>query len=375
MPLPPDSGPGVPNPLDRVRPGQPPVAGPVNPRTQEVGEPGALRLFTEPLVTEASWLLPLALLGIPLTLLATKWRWPLSEKRLALILWGGWLLPQVAYFSFTSGLFHAYYVIMLGPPLAALVGATAGALRQVWRKRRWLGWTGVAALASGTIAFQSISLRAYPEYVGWVLGASGAGMLLGLAVMAAPRSPRWVGRLGLSLVLVATMVAPLLWSGLTTLNTRADPWLPRSGPDTGEPVRPTTLSAQEEVVLEHLLANTEPESYLVATLTATDAAPYILATGRPVLTFGGFSGSDNVVEVDDLARMVRDGELRYVLGQGLAREKPRIAAWLEQHCEVVPIPGASEGIPEGTRGPGPGGPGERIVLYDCGRGQRLSGDG
>ena len=35
--------------------------------SSETGAPGAMRLFSEPLVTEASWILPLALLSILLT--------------------------------------------------------------------------------------------------------------------------------------------------------------------------------------------------------------------------------------------------------------------------------------------------------------------
>jgi len=104
---------------------QPPGGGAGNKRAMEVGEAGALRLVTEPLVTEAGWLLPLALMGLPLVLVAVGWQWPLGEKHLGLLLWAGWLLPELLYFSFTTGLFHSYYLIMLGPPLAALVGATS----------------------------------------------------------------------------------------------------------------------------------------------------------------------------------------------------------------------------------------------------------
>jgi 4-amino-4-deoxy-L-arabinose transferase-like glycosyltransferase len=38
-------------------------------------------------------------------------------------------------------------------------------------------------------------------------------------------------------------------------------------------------------------------------------AEYVLATGRPVLYMGGFSGNDPVV---DAAQLVTDGDLRYV---------------------------------------------------------------
>jgi 4-amino-4-deoxy-L-arabinose transferase-like glycosyltransferase len=359
--LPPGAG-----PAGQGTPGQPPwvrvgMAGSGNPRSTEVGEPGVFRLITEPLVGEAGWLLPLALLGIPLVLAMLKWQSPLSNRHLALVLWAGWLLPSLAYFSFTSGLFHAYYLIMLGAPLAALLGATAWALRELCLQRRWLGLALVAVTTGATLALQVITVQAHPAYVGWVTAGSLVLWLSGLTLLAAHRQPS--GRtVALALVIVALTMAPLLWSTLTALNPNPDVALPRSGPNS-EPTPRTGASGMQstdqEAILEHLLANTEPDSYLVATLTATDAAAYILATGRPVLTFGGFRGSDDVVDEEKLEEMVADGELRFVLGRGLEREKPKIAAWLEENCSTAAIHGLnSPGL--GSRG-APG----SSTLYDC----------
>jgi 4-amino-4-deoxy-L-arabinose transferase-like glycosyltransferase len=106
--------------------------------TQEVGNAGILRLFTDPLAAQASWLLPLALMGgaLALALLGSK---KLTDKHLALLLWAGWLLPIAFYFTFTSGLWHAYYLIMLGPALAALVGATVWAFEQLMDRQGSFG--------------------------------------------------------------------------------------------------------------------------------------------------------------------------------------------------------------------------------------------
>jgi len=130
---------------------------------------------------------------------------------------------------------------------------------------------------------------------------------------------------------------------------------------------PDILSLPQERILDHLLANTDPDGYLVATLNAREASPYILATLRPVLTFGGFSGSDDVVDVDQLAQMVADDELRFVLGdEGLARQKPEIAAWLRNNCTTVNIPGATQPERANNQPFRPVGPAQVNVLYDCG---------
>ena len=129
------------------------------------------------------------------------------------------------------------------------------------------------------------------------------------------------------------------------------------------------LSPPQEAILDYLLANADPDSYLVATVSAHDASPYILTTLRPVLTFGGFSGGDNVVDVDQLAHKVADGELRFVLtDDGLARQKREIGAWLTDNCTTVTIPGATQPGLASNPMPRPDGPGQANVLYDCGNG-------
>ncbi|MDP2858679.1 MAG: hypothetical protein Q8P50_11975, partial [Bacillota bacterium] len=53
-------------------------------------------------------------------------------------------------------------------------------------------------------------------------------------------------------------------------------------------------------------------------------------------------GLDNVVDVERLAKMTADGELRFVLGgPQLQGQKPEIAAWLAENCTIVPPPAGS----------------------------------
>ena len=56
---------------------------------------------------------------------------------------------------------------------------------------------------------------------------------------------------------------------------------------------------------EYLLSHSTGEKFLVAVPGSMDgAAELILATGKPVMAIGGFSGSDQVLTVDSLSRMV-----------------------------------------------------------------------
>jgi 4-amino-4-deoxy-L-arabinose transferase-like glycosyltransferase len=335
----------------------------------ETGTAGVLRLFEEPLVTEASWMLPLVLLGIPVTLVSTGWSWPLKDRQSSLLLWVGWLLPVMAYFSFTTGLFHRYYLIMLGPPLAALAGINMWSLAKHWKQNQALGWILAAFLSLLTLIFEIYTFHTYPDYSTWVTALSLVFWLGGMSALVLSNLLP-LHKVGLSLLLIAMLVAPFTWSLLTTLNTNPNVALPTAGVEASDHTRAsnmtpnqTTLSSNGQIILAYTQANTDADDYLLATLNARGAAPYILETGRKVLTFGGFGGRDNVVSVDDLMEMIEIGELRFILG--VPQQKQEIAQWMVNNCSLVELPGVTT-VPQNQNDrPGPGGQSEE-ALYDCG---------
>ena len=75
--------------------------------------------------------------------------------------------------------------------------------------------------------------------------------------------------------------------------------------------------------------------YLVAVPSSQQGSQIVIATGRPVLFMGGFSGGDEVVTVDDLKELVANGELRYILYGGDRGNNTEIANWLKNSCSVV----------------------------------------
>ncbi|MBM3144786.1 MAG: glycosyltransferase family 39 protein [Chloroflexi bacterium] len=359
------------------QPGNPSAISGRGMNSNETGAAGVLRLFGEPLVTEASWLLPFLLLGLPVALVAAGWSWPLSDKHVSLLLWTGWLLPSMSYFSFTTGLFHRYYLIMLGPPVAALVGVTFWGIARHWKQNHALGWLLTAFLSGATIIFEIYVFRTYTDYSGRVTAISLLIWLVGMGVLALSKLLP-IRKAGLALMLAALMVAPFTWSALTTLNTNPNVALPTAGIEASDQTRASNMTPNQEflnengqAILAYTLANTDPDSYLLATNNAREAAPYILEVGRPVLTFGGFTGKDNVVDLENLIAMIESDELRYILG---LPQNPEIARWIEASCSVADVPGfdASQAQPV-PPGPGqrPGAPGgqrdqQSQVLYDCG---------
>ncbi|MEV8631514.1 glycosyltransferase family 39 protein [Streptosporangium sp. NPDC051023] len=106
-----------------------------------------------------------------------------------------------------------------------------------------------------------------------------------------------------------------------------------------------TLTAGQRDVLEYVTARRDGARILLATLSATGAAPYIIATGGDVVAMGGYNATDQAVGLEELKRLVAGGDLRFVqlsgfTGQG-AESDPRLA-WIEENCSPVALDGVTD---------------------------------
>lgn len=302
----------------------------------EVGDASVFRFWHAPLSKELSWLLPLALVGGLLSWLRRRPTLPLHPRHQFLLLFGGWLGIGLVFFSI-AGFFHAYYLVMLTPPLAALVGAGAAELWEL-AQTRWRLATAVLLLTTAlTLAYQGWNAAQFGGAGGWfMLALAPAGV--GTAVwLWRGRAARW----GMGLLLAAMLVTPLVWSYWTAVHVD-NVNLP--GAYDGDTVAALPGAADARAVdadlVAYLQAQTQDVAYLAAVPSAMQGAQLVLATERPVLYMGGFSGSDPVVNAGDLAQMVADGELRYVMLSSGGRGGPggldgEIATWVTTNCMTV----------------------------------------
>ncbi len=360
--------------------------------SMDFGTAGTLRLFTEPLVGEASWTLPFGLAGL-IVLAIVLWRRKFGDLHVSVILWAGWLLPTIIYFTYSPGLMHSYYLIMLGAPLAALVALTAWALWQLARERWIQGWSVGIVLAGGTLAFEAVTLMGRTSLA--VPAIVIAGILFSLCVLLAfgGHIHAAMAPAALSCLVAAMLVAPLLWSGLTTFNSSTSS-LPAAGPAgrtataiqapraqsgdgglqammpqnpggslPGNPGAGGPGGGLNQSLLDYLLAKSQPGTYLMAAGRANSAAPYILATGRPVLALGGFLDQYDEVTAAQVSTLVQSGQLRFVLGPSLDRHQD-VAQWVKQNCAVVDSSAYSNGTQTSSD---PGRFNSNATLYDCGR--------
>ncbi len=346
------------------------------------GEAGVLRMFQSGLAAQASWLLPFGLIMLVAMALSVSWRRPRAELHRGLILWGGWLMTCVVFFS-VAGFFHQYYLVMLGAPLAALV---AMGVTFLWRLREThpIRTALLLLVAAGvTLAFQVYAVSMYQSLDWWVaipvvLGVAG----LGLLIAGVWRNGRMLLRASFVLVMAALLVIPAIWSGLTTAYASVQGPMPQAysgnsgGPGLAGPANIAQGTADggqgvNQSLLDYLQANTQDTKYLMVVPSSQVGASYVLATGRPVLYAGGFNGSDSVIDGDDLASLVASGEVRYVLWGGGGpggSANSSITSYLQSSCALVADSSLSIIVQQGVDGqPGfAGGRNNQTTLYQCG---------
>lgn len=356
------------------------------------GQAGLLRMFQSGLAAEASWLLPFALILLAAMAVSVAWWKPQTALQRGLILWGGWLLTCVAFFSVAS-FFHQYYLATLGAPLAALVAMGVGRLWH-WRKTHPFRAAMVMLIAASvTLAYQVYAVAMY-QTVGWwlavpiALGVIGLGFLL----ISLRRTESVLSKLSFALITAALVIVPTVWSGLTTAYASVSSPTPQAysgnissrqtdgrmdGQTDGAPPAGNALGNGQgvnETLLAYLLAHTQDTTYLMVVPSSQAGAEYVLATGRPVLYAGGFSGSDPVIDGDALAELVANDEVRYVLWGGGGGPgggtNSSISNYLQTACSVVTDAGVSSTTTtqsgDGQFADGRGGGNNASTLYQCG---------
>jgi len=336
------------------------------PFSNETGSPGLARFFTSPLSKQMSWLLPFALVSMVLAVFAARIRLPLEPEHKALVLWGGWMLICLVFFSAVEGIFHSYYAIMLAPALGAVVG---GGFGQLWRwspagmiqpQLRWVDALLLVAAAI-TIVFQIYTAAQYGAtsvwvYIPVVLLIAATGLLLVLR------------RVGYMTVLASLLTIPLIWTAMTVFDATPEVNLPTAFDGARQTVHQTGAQLNERNradsdLVAYLQANTQDMEFMVAVPDSHTGSPLVLDTGRPVLYMGGFNGADPVIDADGLAELVANGDLRYVLFGG-GNGKQEITQWLQTSCTAVPEFSQTSNRPaQNQKRPGNN---QSTVLYQCG---------
>lgn len=286
--------------------------------SNDAGDAGVFRLFSTANAGQIAWFLPLALLSALMLWIQRR------EQRHIILFWAAWLAPMILFFSI-AGHIHRYYFIMMAPAIAALTGA---AIAHLWQNihKHWLTIFMFVGIATGlyiTISLDQMVLGIITAVIGviaWVI---------------ALRTHRMTSTLSLALTLVALLVAPAYWS-MTPALYGGNSTQPSAGPELSTSSGRSNSSSVDEGLITYLQQHNTGEKYLVATSSSQTATPMILATGSPVIAWGGFKGSDTALTTTQLEALVADGELKYVvLGGGMGSGSSDLTTWVQTHGTVI----------------------------------------
>jgi 4-amino-4-deoxy-L-arabinose transferase-like glycosyltransferase len=332
------------------------------------GSTGVTRMFNNGMGDQVTWLAPLvgmAALGGLVHALRRRRR----DARLgSLLLFVGWIGVTGVIFSWITGVFHNYYVALLAPAAAALVGigvalfrdagrlgrlATAGALaltaawqvRLIQRIGRYDWMTKAISIAIGVLAVLLV-VSMIRRHLGRQLVVS-LTALMGVVVLAAPAVWSWSGtQIAQQGTFPAARPAVAGQSNLGDPSGFGQTGGPGAGPANGPggatvpggfgppggfPGQ-TNLTAE---LLTWLRSQRTTERWLVAVQSSMQA-DIALVAGDSVMAIGGFSGSDDSMSKDRFADLVETDQLRFVMADGGFGG------------------GFPGGFPAGFGGPGPG---------------------
>lgn len=333
------------------------------------GAPGTLRLFSDAVGGQIAWLLPVAALGAA----AALWHHRRSPVLLAgVALFTGWLLLHALVFSYSKGIFHAYYTSALAPGMAALVGIGGVALFEL--ARRHAGWLAMAVGGlMATADLQLVLSRRTSTFHAWARPVMEVlAVAAGVALLVATVS-RWRGRLvaaGLTVGLAALTVTPAAWASSETTAPSLNSTLPQAGPRRG--AAGATFGSEaapfqgDDALAAFLRSDRAGETWDLVETSAQAAAALEADEGLSVMALGGFSGSDPAATVGSVAQLVQQGKVRFFLvGGGFARGSvgsvPGGAANGRFGPGGAALPGRGRGLGGGTLPPraAPAGPGGR----------------
>ncbi|MBU3202262.1 glycosyltransferase family 39 protein [Clostridium estertheticum] len=293
------------------------------------------RLFvTTGMSDQIIWLFPIAVLGLLASILKEKFKPAFNNKRkLDLLLWTMWLIPEFIYFSFTTGLFHPYYLTMLAAPITALAGIGIVSMWELFAESGWKSWIlPVTLILDGALQLFVLSYFYSTSSITKILMIALSILCFVSSIILIILKLKKNNNLKLSKILVGTaliglLITPTVWSATTLFGAESGTF-PSAGlslisssknGNAGMGMGMGSLSdSSNDKLTKFLLANKTTEKYLLVTSSASGiASDIIIKTGESVMTWG-FFGTDKAITLAQFKVLVKSGEVRYVMigGQG-----------------------------------------------------------
>lgn len=346
------------------------------------GSAGITRMFNATLGGQDSWFLPFGFLAIfALILRMRKKSCTDMETRKKILrnvlLWGLSILTMFGYFS-VAGFFHAYYIAVMAPFIAALTGIGLVEMWKMYQAEDWTRFLLPIAFAI-TLVVQLVMIMNFPSYapimipiIAVVTGIPTIALVVPKLKLSHKNLSDRIAVSCVSIAIAGLLIAPTVWimpSIVSITSNSFNAQTPSAGPNAKPGQSKESMSnSSEGQLISFLEQNNTDEKFLIAVPGASDAEPIILATGKPVLSVGGFSGSTKTLTVEKLEQMVEAGEIRYFMVGGLEGAKgaqsDELTEWVKSHGEIVDQSKWSDPASSGDLGEKSDKSGSPATLYD-----------
>ncbi len=342
------------------------------------GATGIGRLFDSSNGGQISWLIPSALVLLVGGLWLNR-RSPRTDiRRAAYLVWGGWLMVTLLVFSFMAGIFHEYYSIALAPAIAAVVGI---GVVDLWRRCQTSFAAITLAVATAAAATWSFILltRVSTSYGPLRFIVLTLGMATALLMLVIGQVHRRVVPVLAATALAIGLAGPAAYSATTVATAHSGsivtagpggraggfgpggaagpggaPGFGRqgTGPVGGAPggmgglLQASTANAD---VVAALQDNAQQYTWVAAAIGSQNAAGLQLGSGLPVMSIGGFNGSDPSPTLAQFQQYVADGRIHYFAsGGGMGGRggdsggtSAQISSWVQANFTPVTIGGST----------------------------------
>ena len=303
------------------------------------GQRGLWRIFNLDFGPNIGWFLPLAYLGGMVMLFVKGLK--KSQRRL-LLFWLAWLALHQVIFSYVQGIIHPYYVVVMAPATALLIGVS---LVTFWQKYSYRRLGAILLLVAMAITLiPTFHLLNLPEAMTWLKTSL---IFLGffslvVLIIYLTTSRKVLFTVGATSSFIAILISPLSYTLVTTQVAHHGSIL-SAGP-TPSPVNNIdyTLFINDSL-LQYLLHNQGQATWLVAVANTAEASSIQLATKQPVMAIGGFSGTDTPLTLDQFKDLVAQGKLKYYASfsfGGMPQANQAIWQWIQSHSQKVDYGGA-----------------------------------
>lgn len=278
----------------------------------------------------------------------------------AVVLWGAWLVVTWLVLSNMNGIVHEYYTVALVPAIAVTIGLGMALLLN---RPGYIGRLILAVVWALTGAWQfiiSASMTGIPGALRWsvlavsILGAVWiiatayrrmalvlASILLALAILSTAAIP---AQLGVRTIAGSAQGSLVTIAG-TSSNTARGPGggggAPGNAPGVdGQGAGGTTDSESthdggpggggsaggaggllngaepSDELTDLVIQNADEYTWVAAATGANQAAGYQLAAEEPVMSIGGFNGTDPSPTLEEFQNLVAEGQIHYYIGTG-----------------------------------------------------------